>query len=96
MEEPFKNREILEMFQDVKKDLTDIKEQTTKTNGRVTSLELKQSEQKGFYKALTISGSLGWVVAMSMIGWMLTQILETGNQIQSLNAKLSAYEITIE
>lgn len=38
-EEPFKNREILEMFGDVKKTLTEIKEQTTKTNGRVTRLE---------------------------------------------------------
>lgn len=38
-DEPFKNREILEMFGDVKKTLGEIKEQTTKTNGRVTRLE---------------------------------------------------------
>ena len=53
-EEPFKNREILEMFGDVKKDLTEIKEQTKRTNGRVTKLEQWQSYVLGFVAAISL------------------------------------------
>ena len=53
-EEPFKNREIIEMFGDVKKDLTEIKEQTKRTNGRVTKLEQWQSYVLGFIAAISL------------------------------------------
>ena len=39
MDEPYSNREIREFFADIKKDLSDIKSQVTRTNGRVSSLE---------------------------------------------------------
>ena len=38
-EEPYKNREIREMFDDVKITLSRIEEQTIQTNGRVSKLE---------------------------------------------------------
>ena len=39
MEPDYSNREINEMFKDVKESLNRIETQTTKTNGRVNSLE---------------------------------------------------------
>lgn len=47
-EEPYKNREIEEMFNDVKDTLGRIEAQTTKTNGRVSKLERWQSYVIGF------------------------------------------------
>lgn len=38
-ETPYSNRELREFFGDVKNDLAEIKAQTIKTNGRVSSLE---------------------------------------------------------
>ena len=39
MDKPYENREIDHMFNDIKETLERIEEQTTRTNGRVTSLE---------------------------------------------------------
>ena len=47
METDYSNREINEMFKDVKETLSRIEIQTTKTNGRVTNLEKWQSYIKG-------------------------------------------------
>ena len=47
-EEPYHNREIREMFDDVKDALDRIERQTTQTNGRVTVLERWQSYVLGF------------------------------------------------
>lgn len=38
-ESPYTNREMREFFREFKQDLLEIKEQTTKTNGRVTKGE---------------------------------------------------------
>ncbi len=53
-EEPFKNREIVEMFNDVKISLTRIEAQTVRTNGRVSKLEQWQYYVIGFCACLTI------------------------------------------
>lgn len=53
-EEPYQNREIREMFDDVKATLSRIEEQTTKTNGRVSTLEKWQSYVIGFCAAITV------------------------------------------
>ncbi len=47
-EEPYQNRELREMFGDIKRDLARIETQTTKTNGRVSLLERWQSYVLGF------------------------------------------------
>ena len=41
-----------EMFKSIDEKLDAILVQTTKTNGRVSSLENKSSEQKGYYQAV--------------------------------------------
>ena len=73
-EEPYKNREIREMFDDIKSTLLRIETQTTKTNGRVSSLE----------------GSRNWVLGGAAVfvpifvivaGWLVTQQLEDSNVI---------------
>jgi hypothetical protein len=53
-EEPYKNREIEEMFSDVKATLTRIETQTTKTNGRVGKLEKWQNFVVGFCVCMSI------------------------------------------
>ncbi len=51
---PYQNREIREMFNDVKIMLNRIEIQTVKTNGRVGKLERWQSYVLGFCGAVTI------------------------------------------
>ena len=70
-EEPFKNREILEMFGDVKQDLTEIKEQTKRTNGRVTKLEQWQSYVLGFIAAISL-------VLVSVVVPLALTLIRTG------------------
>lgn len=53
-EEPYQNREIREMFDDVKATLDRIEKQTTKTNGRVSTLEKWQSYVIGFCAAVAL------------------------------------------
>ena len=53
-EEPYQNREIREMFDDVRAALGRIEAQTIKTNGRVSKLERWQSYVIGFCAAITV------------------------------------------
>lgn len=53
-EVPYQNREIKEMFGDVRESLGRIETQTSKTNGRVTKLEKWQSWVLGFCAAISI------------------------------------------
>jgi hypothetical protein len=53
-EVPYQNREIKEMFGDVKDSLLRIETQTSKTNGRVTKLEKWQNWVLGFCAAISI------------------------------------------
>ena len=85
----FTNREINTKFDSIKELLNDIKIQTTKTNGRVTVLEEKNSERKGatdimkwimIFLMATVFGYLGWL----------------GNQVSSIHKTLSQYEIEVQ
>lgn len=53
-EEPYQNREIREMFEEVKSTLTRIETQTVKTNGRVSKLETWQAYVLGFCACISI------------------------------------------
>ena len=55
-EQDFSNREITTMFEHIKEQLKDIKDQTTKTNGRVSKLE---TEQAGLFGKLSVVATLG-------------------------------------
>lgn len=86
-EEPFKNREILEMFSDVKKDLTDIKMQTTKTNGSVADLRRWQDRTIG---AVTII----MLVVVPMLTWALSLLVNIDARIHSaVDDALAAYNV---
>lgn len=73
-----------------------VKERQDIANGRVKDLELSRARQEGFNKALAIFGGVAWALCFAFTSWVATQIISTGQQVQSLNAKLSAYDITIQ
>lgn len=56
-DKPYSNREIKLMLSEIHKDIKSIIEQTTKTNGRVTSLELWRSYIVGSLAVLTFLGT---------------------------------------
>lgn len=62
MPEDYTNREIDRMFGEIMSLLTDIKEQTTKTNGRVTRLE--------FWKE-SVMAKVAGVIGSITVGWIL-------------------------
>ena len=89
-EEPFKNREILEMFNDLKGGNKRIEEQVIKTNGRVTALE------RWKYIGMGATSVLSFLVVPILI-WALSILVGMDSRIQqSVDRALSAYEITKE
>lgn len=87
-EEPFKNREILEMFRDVKKDLETITVQTTKTNGRVTTIERWQYMFMGGIGVLTF-------IVVPLLAWALVTLSNIQETIhRSVDEALQAYDIS--
>ncbi len=76
--------------------LMSIETQTTQTNGRVKDLELSRARQEGFNKALAIFGAVAWALCFAFTGWVALQIIATGNKLENLNTRLSAYDITIQ
>ena len=67
-EEPFSNREIREMFNDIKKDLGELIVQTRKTNGRVNALE----NWKGW---VTGVGATLVVVVLPIVGYIAWRVV---------------------
>ena len=62
MSEPYTNRELDVKFEQIVQLLHEIKEQTTKTNGRVTKLE--------FWKE-SIMAKIAGVVGSITVGWVI-------------------------
>jgi len=68
MPEPdYSNREIDRMFQEIKVLLMDIKEQTTKTNGRVTKLEFWKEGLMAKLTGIVATISVGWILVKEFI-----------------------------
>lgn len=92
MPEPdFTNREIVEMFGNMEKDILVIKEQTIKTNGSVASINRWRERMNG---ALSASGVFMMVVIVPILAWSiytLTHINETVHN--AVDDALSAYDI---
>lgn len=87
-EEPYKNREIREMVDDVRNSLTRIELQTSRTNGRVTNLEKWQYIFMGAISILT-------VIVIPLLGWALFVLSDINNVVhRSVNEALQAYDIT--
>lgn len=86
-EEPFKNREILEMFGDVQRGISRIEAQTTKTNGRVNSLEKWRYISMGGISVLT-------TIVVPILAWALWILVNIQTQVHTaVDDALSAYNI---
>lgn len=67
MPEDYTNREIDRMFGEIMSLLTDIKEQTTKTNGRVTRLEFWKESVMSKVAGVIGSITVGWIILKEII-----------------------------
>lgn len=84
---PFMNREIREMFDDVKNGLDRIERQTIATNGRVTQLERWKYVGMGATSVLTL-------IVVPILAWALWILVNIQGQVhQAVDQALSAYQI---
>ena len=67
MTEDYSNREIDRMFGEIMTLLNDIKEQTTKTNGRVTRLELWKESIMSKVAGVVGSITVTWVLFKELV-----------------------------
>lgn len=88
MEPKFTNREINEMFKDVRESLTRIEEQTTRHNGRMTRMEEWKAFMSGGMAVLTL-------IVMPILGWALYVLVNIDDKVDSsIKDALSVYDIT--
>lgn len=84
---PYKNREIDEMFSDIKESLTRIEDQTTKHNGRMSSIEKKQYIEMGAMSVIT-------TILVPILAWALLVLVNIKETVHSsVDQALSAYNI---
>jgi len=67
MEQETTNRELMHFIKDIKEDVGEIKFQTIKTNGRVSTLE------KWMYVSMGAISIIGWLVGANLLS--LTRLL---------------------
>lgn len=75
--------EIKHELSEMKEDGKEIKTQTQKTNGRVTDLEKKSASHEAGFRTAAYVGIPIVSIVVSIIGWMLLQIISIPQQIQS-------------
>lgn len=89
-EEPFKNREIIEMFDDLSRGQERIEQQVKITNGRVTALERWKYVGMGATSILSL-------MIVPLLAWALTILVNMDARIQqSVDRALSVYEISLK
>lgn len=93
-DEPFSNREIKEMFNDMCTKLDRIELQTNRTNGRVSSLEVWKGGIVGGISVLT-------VIVIPLLSWAMYTLSTFQNEVQTstqmaLDRTLSAYDVKIQ
>lgn len=107
-EERYNNRQIERMLDSQSQELKDyfdkslkpLIEQVTKTNGRVSTLELRRENQAGFNRAMAVASSVGFTVVMALAGWALYQVASLEPTIhtevqQSVKDALSSYDVQV-
>ena len=86
-EEPYQNREIREMFNDLQKGNERIEAQVKVTNGRVTSLERWKYVGMGATGVLT-------VIVIPILSWALWVLVNINTEVhKAVDEALSAYNI---
>lgn len=76
-EAQYSNREIREFFSDIKDTLSRIENQTTRTNGRVTKLEMRNSYIAGAIAVISI-------IALPLFSYMFFQLQDAQASIVQL------------
>lgn len=86
-DKPYENREIDNMFGEIKETLVRIEEQTKKTNGRVTQLERWKYMSMGATAILT-------TLIVPILGWALFTLVNINETVHTaVDEALSAYQI---
>lgn len=86
-EEPYQNREIDNMFNEIKDIMYRVEEQTKRTNGRVTALERWKYTIIGALTILT-------TIVVPILGWALYTIVNITTTVhEAVDDALSAYSI---
>lgn len=84
------NREIDEKFDDIKDSLDRIEVQTTKHNGRMSKVELRQAFWGGGLVVLTF-------IVVPILGWALWVLVNIQGQVQSaVRAAITSYNVSLE
>lgn len=82
----------MEMFADVKKDLTDIKEQTKKTNGSVADINKWRERVNG---GSIVAGIFMTVIVIPILGWALFVLVNLPTTVhQAVDDALQASNVT--
>lgn len=87
-EQPYSKREVDNFHGDIRKDLKDIKTQTTLHNGRMSTMEKWQAYMTGGMTVLTL-------IVVPILGWALWVLINIQGQVHNaVDDALSAYNIT--
>lgn len=90
-DQDFTNREINEMFGDVKKDVAEILIQTKRTNGSIADINRWRERLNG---ALGASGIFMTLVVLPILAWSLYVLVNLPNTVHSaVDDALSVYTI---
>lgn len=85
-DEPYRNRELDQIFDDIQKTLIRIETQTTRTNGRVSSLE-------GWRQYIVGAVSVLVIVVVPVLGVLAWQVVQNKSQLAGVDVQLTELEL---